>query len=131
MLYLDFSFLRVLNFAWKCPKKEFFLVRIFPHSNWIRRDTLYHSVFSPNAVKYGPEKTPYLDTFHTVAGTARTSERELRKNKLQLQAYFVSNTFISNARLKLAENQASKLSNTLWLNCCYLKIIRFLHPRYH
>ena len=22
------------------------------------------SVFSPNAGKYGPEKTPYLDTFH-------------------------------------------------------------------
>ena len=74
---------------------------------------------------------PYLDTFHTVAGTTRTSEGELRKNKLQLQAYFISNTFISNARLKLVENQASKLSNALWLNCCYLKIIRFLHPRYH
>ena len=24
------------------------------------------SVFSPNAGKYGPEKTPYLDTFHAV-----------------------------------------------------------------
>ena len=24
------------------------------------------SVFSPNPGKYGPEKTPYLDTFHTV-----------------------------------------------------------------
>ena len=24
------------------------------------------SVFSPNAGKYGPEKTPYLDIFHTV-----------------------------------------------------------------
>ena len=23
-------------------------------------------VFSPNTGKYGPEKTPYLDTFHTV-----------------------------------------------------------------
>ena len=43
---------------------EFFLVRIFPHSDWIRRDAPYFSVFSPNAGKYGPEKTPYLDTFH-------------------------------------------------------------------
>ena len=25
------------------------------------------SVFSPNAGKYGPEKTPYLDTFHAVS----------------------------------------------------------------
>ena len=32
----------------------------------VRRDTEYLSVFSPNAGKYGPEKTPYLDTFHAV-----------------------------------------------------------------
>ena len=50
----------------KCPNTEFFLVRIFPHSDWIRRDTSCFAVFSPNAKKYGPEKTPYLDTFHTV-----------------------------------------------------------------
>ena len=29
-------------------------------------DTKFLSVFSPNAGKYGPEKTPYLDTFHAV-----------------------------------------------------------------
>ena len=29
-------------------------------------DTSYLSVFSPNAGKYGPEKTSYLDTFHRV-----------------------------------------------------------------
>ena len=28
--------------------------------------TTYPSVFSPNKGKYGPEKTPYLDTFHAV-----------------------------------------------------------------
>ena len=49
-----------------CPNTEFFLVRIFSHSDWIRRDTPYLSVSSPNVGKYGPEKTPYLDTFHTV-----------------------------------------------------------------
>ena len=27
----------------KCPNTEFFLVRIFPHSDWIRRDTPYLS----------------------------------------------------------------------------------------
>ena len=30
------------------------------------RDTSYLSAFSPNARKYGQEKTPYLDTFQTV-----------------------------------------------------------------
>ena len=49
-----------------CPNREFFLVRIFRHLNWLWRDTKYFSVFSPNAGIYGPEKTPYLDTFHAV-----------------------------------------------------------------
>ena len=31
------------------------LVSIFSHSNWLRKGTLYLSVFSPNEGKYGPE----------------------------------------------------------------------------
>ena len=50
----------------KCLNTEFFLVYIFPNLDWIRRDTSYLSVFSPNAGKYRPEKNPYLDTFHAV-----------------------------------------------------------------
>ena len=42
--------------------RSFFMVRIFPHSDWTR----YLSVFSPNAGKYGPEKTPYLGIFNAV-----------------------------------------------------------------
>ena len=62
------TFLRPLEHTLceKCPNTEFFLFRIFPYSNWIWRDTPHFSVFSPNAGKYGPEKTPYLDTFHAV-----------------------------------------------------------------
>ena len=40
----------------KCPNTEFFLVRIFPHSDWLRIDAEYLSVFIPNAGKYRPEK---------------------------------------------------------------------------
>ena len=29
----------------------------------------YFPVFSPNTGKYGPEKTPYFDTFHAVIMT--------------------------------------------------------------
>ena len=50
----------------KVPKYGVFLVRIFPHLDWIRRDMEYFYVFNPNAGKYGPEKTPYLDTFQAV-----------------------------------------------------------------
>ena len=46
------------NTAWKVSAFGVILVGIFPHSDWIRRDTEYLSVFSPNAGKYGPEKTP-------------------------------------------------------------------------
>ena len=49
--------LSALSLGEMCPNTEFFLVRIFLHSD---------SVFSPNAGKYGPENTQYLDTFHAV-----------------------------------------------------------------
>ena len=41
--------------AWKVSVLGVILARIFPHSNWIRRDTVYLSVFSSNAGKCGPE----------------------------------------------------------------------------
>ena len=100
--YLKRSLCKIFT-AWKVSKYGVFLVRIFRHSDWIRRDTPYHVkvskygvfpgpyfpaygeilriswkcpnteifttylfVFSPNAGKYGPAKTPYLDTFHAV-----------------------------------------------------------------
>ena len=50
----------------KGANTELFQVRIFPHSDWMRRGTRYFSVFSSNAEKYGPEITPYLDTFSAV-----------------------------------------------------------------
>ena len=42
--------------AWEVSIFGVFLVRIFPDSDWIQRDTSYLSVFSPNAGKSGPEK---------------------------------------------------------------------------
>ena len=50
----------------KCPNKDSFLVHLFPHPDRIRRDTEYLPAFSPNAGKYGPEKTPSLNTFCAV-----------------------------------------------------------------
>ena len=37
--------------------------RISPHSGWIRRDTEYLSVVSPNVGKYWPEKAQYCAFF--------------------------------------------------------------------
>ena len=59
----------------KCPNTEFFLVRIFPHSDWIGT-----KVFSLNTGKYGPEKTPHLDTFHTVIKMGKDLSPTKRKS---------------------------------------------------
>ena len=42
--------------VWKLSIFRVFLVRILPHSDLIRTDKEYLSLFSPNAQKYGPEK---------------------------------------------------------------------------
>ena len=60
----------------KCLSTEFFLVYIFLHSDWIRRDTEYLSVFSPNKEKYGPEKTPHWDTFRAVKFSKKTVDND-------------------------------------------------------
>ena len=41
---------------WKMFVFAVFLICIFQHSDWIRWDTPYLSVFSPDAGKYGPKK---------------------------------------------------------------------------
>ena len=46
--------------------------------------------------------------------------------------FFLSNTFISNNnRVKLAKNKQKLSNTTMRLNFRYLKIIRFLYPRYY
>ena len=53
----SFSWLSVFRFtAWKVSVFGVFLVRIFPHLDWIRRDISYLSIFSPNSGKCGAEK---------------------------------------------------------------------------
>ena len=64
----------------KCPNTELFLVRIFLYLDWIQRFTGWISVFSPNTGKYGPEKTPNLDTFHTVLWNQLIALRDYWRN---------------------------------------------------
>ena len=51
----------VISFS---PNTEFFQVR-------------YFSVFNPTTGKYGPEKTPNLDTFHTVPAQCSVADQLL------------------------------------------------------
>ena len=45
-----------MNIAQKVSVFGVILIRIFAHSDCLRRDTEYLSVFSPNAGKYRPEQ---------------------------------------------------------------------------
>ena len=53
----------------KCPNME------FSWSVFSRIRTEYGEKTSPNAGKYGPEKTPYLDTFQAMYMTERCNCR--------------------------------------------------------
>ena len=65
VVFLSFTEFSVLSLRKKCPNTGLFLVRI----SCIRieyedlRDKSPYSI-DPNTGKYGPEITPYLDTFH-------------------------------------------------------------------
>ena len=92
-----------------------FIVHIFLHLDWIRRDTLYLSVFSPNAAKYGPEK-------------------------LQIRTLFTQCILIINFRRSIRVNTQIKLSENLFkgraqfiflcnppkssVNVCLMKILK-------
>ena len=45
---------------------------------------LYFPVFSPNTGKYGPGKTPYLDTFHAMWSWNYYWTNELRKSESEI-----------------------------------------------
>ena len=52
-----------LSLCEKCPNTEIFSG---PYFTSFRVNTERYVVFNPNAGKYGPGKTLYLDTFHAV-----------------------------------------------------------------
>ena len=64
-----FRFYTLANTAWKVSVSGVILVRIFPHSDWMRRDTPYISVFSPYARKCGSGITLNTETFCRVKVT--------------------------------------------------------------
>ena len=60
---LPIPLLPFLSLREKCPNKEFFLVLIFR--------------IQSKCGKYGPEKTPYLDTFHAVFGHLMVKQKTI------------------------------------------------------
>ena len=75
----------------KCPNAEFFLVRVSPHADCPNAD----------AGKCGPEKTPYLDTFHGVIVCVIDSFITLFNG--WLHPFYIRTNFIRTTRLKLVK----------------------------
>ena len=67
--YIKKSFLnwRCIALREECPYTGLFLVRIFPHSDWIFQSEYWLSLI---VGKYGPEITLYLDTFRAGLASA-------------------------------------------------------------
>ena len=64
-------------------------IREFAFFSLVSMDQIF--VFSPNAGKYGPEKTPYLDTFHVVnyfVSTDILSEVDINWKYINFHFYF-------------------------------------------
>ena len=64
--HMYFSTFATLTLREKYPNAEFFLVRIFSHLDWIRRDAVSLRIQS-EYWKIQSRKTTYLDTFHALS----------------------------------------------------------------
>ena len=62
-----------------------FLVLIFPPSDWIRKDTEYFSVFSPNVGKCGSEKLRIWTLFTRRVLFSFTYIKKYRQDKIHLR----------------------------------------------
>ena len=78
--------------AWKLSKYGVISGSYFPAFELNTRDTPYVSVVSPNAGKYGSEKTPYLDTFHAV--TCATNDYSLERTIMHFVSVTVKNNIL-------------------------------------
>ena len=120
------SFWCLYSLCEMCSNTGFFLVRIFPHWDWIRRDTSYLSVFSPNAGKYRPEKTLYLDTFHAVIVNFEACN--FIKKSLQHRCFdvniakFLRTTFFIE-HLQWLLLMFAKLHDNVHMNILYLSLV--------
>ena len=94
----------------KCPKMEFFLARIFPHSYSVSLR------FQSECEKYGPEKTPYMDTFDAV--------KYAKKCSLPLKMRFVPGNFylfkFNKENIKTVSEICSKLTVKTPKKCYWL-----------
>ena len=98
---------------------QIFLVRIFPHSEWIGRDREYLSVFSPNAGKYGPENLQIRTLFTQWYIYIYIMWNEKANHSANIAFKIKSQIFLK--KIKCGKNKCNRFSS-LWIRIFLPKI---------
>ena len=113
--------------AWNVSIFGVFLVRIFPRSDRMRRDTPYLCVFSPDAGKYGPEKLQTRTTFtHCYLITFFFSH--FTRHPFQLSVFYLilKSAIWFAQRIKSLVSIWNSILDWKWLNdCAFLFFVLF------
>ena len=116
------------NTAWKVFLFGVFLVEIFPHSDRIRRDTDYPSVFIPNARNYGPEKLRIRTLFtHCKAYDWLSKSKCVSVDVVYLRLDSFMATLHSILTTILFTNYWEKITALTVFNVCLSKMLITLH----
>ena len=104
----DFDFITFNRTVRKVSVFEVFLVRTFPHSYWIWRDTPYLSVFSTNAGKYAPEKLRIRTHFTLCHGQGHWNNIK-KSSKIGQDEKTLASIFICGKKSGNLQNSSKKM----------------------
>ena len=89
-LFLNSTLSEIYALRRKCAYSELFWSAFFPHSDWIRREMEYLSVFSPNAGKMLIRITPNTGNFY--AKVISPCSLRIRENAGKMRTRITPNT---------------------------------------
>ena len=73
----------------------------------------------------------YTDHYVNTLSTIKNEKKKKRLLVFEIPRFFITNTFTSNARLKLTKDQANAKKHPEAKLLLYMKVIHFFHPHYY
>ena len=119
--------------AWKMSVLGVFMVRNFLYLVWIRRDTEYLSVISPDAGKYGPEKLRIQALFtHCLEHVITSSKNFLPKNEPE-QCLSIMHSCVTehNKKKIISSSNVTKLNVQVCSKVHISQYFKVLHFQYY
>ena len=125
--------------AWKVSKYSVFSGPYFPHSDWIRRDTPYLSVFSPNAGNTDQKKLciwtlftqwlPVRRLANSYSTESLTIEVFINNKRCYVASWYRSPSQTSDESDSFIANLEEILINTSRNNPCFVLIISYFNAK--